>query len=89
MNRYVISPKLLDRLYLVSDWLVAEEESNSVGRKKKRWEQFHMVKNGAILLGVPVIIRILLLVTMSVVEMKLCVVAVLLLQIPQMLLTLY
>ena len=49
--RNLVSPKLLERLDLASQILI---DSQDVGNtKKKRGKQFHMVKNGAIFMGVP------------------------------------
>jgi hypothetical protein len=49
--RNLVSPKLLERLDLASQMII---DSQDVGNtKKKRGKQFHMVKNGAIFMGVP------------------------------------
>lgn len=48
--RNLVSPKLLDRLDEASRMLI---DGDGAGTKKKRGKQFHMVKNGAIFLGVP------------------------------------
>ncbi|KAL7541484.1 hypothetical protein ACHAXR_011627 [Thalassiosira sp. AJA248-18] len=49
--RNLVSPKLLDRLDLASQMLI--EGQDEASKKTKRGKQFHMVKNGAIFLGVP------------------------------------
>lgn len=49
--RNLISPKLLDRLDMASEILIRDGQDE--GKKKKRGKQFHMVKNGAVFLGVP------------------------------------
>ena len=57
--RNLVSPKLLDRLGDASQMLIDEQQDHDEGtassssKKKKRGKQFHMVKNGAIFLGVP------------------------------------
>ena len=56
--RNLISPKLLERLDKASKLLIAREEEERSGKEKKgrrgkKGKQFHMVKNGAIFLGVP------------------------------------
>lgn len=48
--RNLISPKLLDRLDEASKLLIEQNTSSS---QKRRGKQFHMVKNGAMFLGVP------------------------------------
>ncbi|KAL9185132.1 hypothetical protein ACHAXT_002909 [Thalassiosira profunda] len=49
--RNLLSPKLLDRLDEASNMLIDGADEGS--KKKRRGKQFHMVKNGAIFLGVP------------------------------------
>lgn len=51
--RNLIPPKLLDRLDLASDLLIEEQSSAERGKVKRKGKQFHLVKNGAIFLGVP------------------------------------
>jgi len=48
--RNLISPKLLDRLDTASQMLINDSKEESRTKKRK---QFHMVKNGAIFLGIP------------------------------------
>jgi len=48
--RNLLSPKLLDRLDEASKLLIEQDASSS---QKRRGKQFHMVKNGAMFLGVP------------------------------------
>lgn len=49
--RNLVSPKLMDRLDMASQMLIDGQDEGSM--KKKRGKQFHMVKNGAVFLGVP------------------------------------
>ena len=49
--RNLVSPKLLERLDLASQMLIDSQDAGNT--KKKRGKQFHMVKNGAIFMGVP------------------------------------
>jgi hypothetical protein len=49
--RNLISPKLLERLDLAGEMLIKQAKEN--GGSKRKGKQFHLVKNGAIFLGVP------------------------------------
>lgn len=51
--RNLIPSKLLEKLDQASAILVREHQEKEDGKKKKRNQQFHMVKNHAIFLGVP------------------------------------
>ena len=51
--RNLIPTKLLDKLDEASAFLVKEHQESESGKKKRSRDQFHMVKNGAIFLGVP------------------------------------
>ena len=51
--RNLIPPQLLEQLDQASAILVNEHQEKEGGNKRKRSQQFHMVKNHAIFLGVP------------------------------------